>query len=215
METDDRERQPYTRVRRPKKEEIRRRLIQAATEIFAVKGLEKATLEEISEAAGFSKGAVYSNFENKDDLFIALIEEKIDERIATIDTALSKQNEIGEKIRNFGRSFWNLSLMDPEWQILFIEYWLRAARNPMLRDRFLVRRRIMRDKIAQNIEKHSAAYAEAIGLSPSQYAVIILALSNGLGIEQIIDPEAGQGELLTRVLSLLFQDGQSAQRSQP
>lgn len=210
MQANEQESQPYTRVRRPKKEEIRRRLIQAATKIFAAKGLERATLEEISEAAGFSKGAVYSNFESKDELFIALIEEKVDERLRTLDAVLSEKKEIGEKVKDSGKLLWSLCLMDPEWQILFIEYWIRAARDPILRERFLVRRKIMRDKIAQHIEKHSDARADKLMLSSAQYAVTILALSNGLGIEQIIDPEAGQGDLLTRILSLLFQDELSA-----
>jgi AcrR family transcriptional regulator len=204
MDADNPRPMPPTRVRRLKKDEIRARLIQAAAEIFSAKGVEKTTLEEIAEAAGFSKGAVYSNFESKDELFFSLMERQIDDRIKLVETVLTGESDIVEKIRKTGTLLGDISRKDPEWQILFIEYWLRAVRNPKLRERFVSRRRLMREKIAQRFEGHTGANSTDYPMSSASYALAVLALSNGLGIERIIDPESVSDAILSEILSILF-----------
>ena len=59
-------------MRRPRREEVRRRLLDAGASVFAERGLEGASVEEIAETAGFSRGALYSNFQDKYELFLAL-----------------------------------------------------------------------------------------------------------------------------------------------
>jgi AcrR family transcriptional regulator len=205
MNADKSRSMPPARARRLKKDEIRARLIQAAAEIFAAKGWEKTTLEEIAEAAGFSKGAVYSNFESKDELFFSLMERQIDDRIGMVETVLSDESDTKRRIEKVGAALMDLSRQSPEWQILFIEYWLRAARNPKLRERFVNRRRLMREKIAKMFEGYAAETDQSYPMPSSSYALTILALSNGLGIERIIDQESVSDGLLAQILSLLFQ----------
>jgi hypothetical protein len=92
---------------------------------------------------------------------------------------------------------------DPEWQILFIEYWLRAVRNPALLERFVIRRRMMREKITRHLERGAIFHQDRDSIPASSYAVLLLALSNGLGIESIIDPETVTKDFTMRLLSLL------------
>ena len=68
---------------RPRREDVRRRLLAAAVHVFADAGYDAASLDQVAAAAGFTKGAVYSNFASKDELFFALIEEHITERVET------------------------------------------------------------------------------------------------------------------------------------
>src|SRR5918996_3044348 len=66
----------------------RQHLLEAAAIVFARKGFHEATLDEVAATAGFSKGAVYSNFKSKDDLFLALLDDRIDRQFAVVSEVL-------------------------------------------------------------------------------------------------------------------------------
>src|ERR1700722_12611485 len=77
--------QPRTR---PTRGEVRDRILDAASKVFAAEGFAGATIDAIGQAAGFTKGAVYSNFESKDELFLALLDREFELRGQQIETAL-------------------------------------------------------------------------------------------------------------------------------
>lgn len=198
------------RRRREKREEVRSRLVAAAVGVFSERGYEGASLERVAEAAGFSKGAVYSNFSGKDELFFELVSAHIDERIEAVRKVTEKQaakptkGALGPEsaARAAGRVLREVGEGDPEWQLLFLEFWLRCARNDELRGRLAERRREMRGRIADLIESKARAAGTVIGRSEAMdLATTTLALSNGFGIEGIIDPEAASPRLLGEVLS--------------
>jgi AcrR family transcriptional regulator len=190
------------RRRREKREDVRARLLEASYGVFAERGYEGASLERVAEAAGFSKGAVYSNFASKDELFFELVAARIDERVEAVqvggEKAASAARLAGELIRKLGEA-------DPGWQILFIEFWLRCARNDKLRARLAERRIVMRTRIAEAIGAQAAASGLTLGRAEAMdLATTVLALSNGLGIEGLIDPKAVRpalfGEILAKVV---------------
>jgi AcrR family transcriptional regulator len=199
------------RQRRIKRNEVRRRILDVAYSLFAERGYEGASLERVAEAAGFSKGAVYSNFANKDELFYELIAARIDERAEAVRAASAKR-AAGERegaamaARLAGEELRDMGAADPAWQMLFLEFWLRCVRNEELRAKFAEKRRAMRAGIAARIEEEAVAAGVPLGRGRSMdLATTVLALSNGLGIEGMIDPEAVRpallGELLSRVIS--------------
>jgi AcrR family transcriptional regulator len=199
-----------------KHQEVRRRLLVAASAVFVKYGYEGASLERVAEAAGFSKGAVYSNFASKDELFFELVAARIDERAEAVrlvearrrahsrlDSAFSDAASIayvaGKELRAIG-------VADPDWQMLFIEFWLRCVRNGELRAKLAARRRLMRATLAQLIEGEGSAAGGPIAHARAmELATTVLALSNGLGIEGLIDPKAVRpalfGELLARLIA--------------
>jgi AcrR family transcriptional regulator len=196
------------RQRRVKREEVRRRLLSTAYGLFTELGYEGASLERVALAAGFSKGAVYSNFANKDELFFELVATRIDERIEAVKAAgiwrdgESEGRAIDATARIAGTLIRALGEADPGWQMLFIEFWLRCARNGELRTRLAERRVAMRSKIAESIA--AQASTSGISLLPGEamdLATTVLALSNGLGIEGLIDPAAVRPELLGEILA--------------
>jgi AcrR family transcriptional regulator len=199
------------RQKRVARKEVRRRILDVAYGIFAERGYEGASLERVAEAAGFSKGAVYSNFANKDELFYDLIAARIDERIEAIRKAAAlwaagKASDAAATARFAGEELRGMGAADPEWQMLFIEFWLRCARSEELRAKFAQRRRAMRSGIAVLIEEEAAAADKPLGRKESMdLATTVLALSNGLGIEGLIDPEAVRPELLGEVLARIAQ----------
>src|SRR5664279_3586021 len=80
---------PVVRARRPKREVVRRRLLDAALEVFAEHGFDTANLDQVAAAAGLTKGAIYSNFTSKDDLFYAMMAEQVLARVESIRSFLA------------------------------------------------------------------------------------------------------------------------------
>jgi AcrR family transcriptional regulator len=107
----------------------RQKLLQAAEEVFARDGFEAARLESIAAEAGYTRGALYANFNNKEDLFIALLAEEVERRMtrARLASVLVKQspNPLKTLRQNYIRSF-----KDRKWNILFLEYKLFVLRHP-------------------------------------------------------------------------------------
>jgi AcrR family transcriptional regulator len=195
---------PSSRRRRPPRAETRRRVLDAAADVFAERGYDAATLDDVAEAAGFSKGAVYSNFAGKRELFLALMQDRVEGRIEQVRHAGERLGEPEGKVASAAGELEGLIGTDADWHLLFVEFWTRAVRDPELRAELVQRRRPMRDLIARFLEEQAAALGRELPAPADQLAVIVLALSNGLAIERLADPEAVDGDLYATALRLVF-----------
>ena len=200
------------RQKRIKRTEVRQRLLQAAFKVFAQFGYAGASLEKVADTAGFSKGAVYSNFSSKDELFFELVAKKIDDRAELVQKAMeqhslasSKPVTIEQMARQIGSELNGLGAADPQWQIMFIEFWVHCAKNPSLRSKLAEKRMTMRRGLAEIISIQSSALNIVINQEQAlDLATILLALSNGLGIENLLDQGTVRPELFGDLLAMLF-----------
>jgi len=200
--TDDAPQPP--RQRRLPRAETRRRVLDAAARVFAERGYDAATLDDVAAAAGFSKGAVYSNFTDKREVFLSLMQERIEERIERVRGVTRRLDGAGEQIESAAGELEGLIATDADWHLLFIEFWTRAVRDPELRADLAARRRPMRELIARFLEEQAGALGRPLPAPPEDLAVIVLALSNGLAVEQLADPGAVSPDLYTTALRLIF-----------
>ena len=104
----------------------------AAARVFAEHGFHGATLDEVAAAAGFSKGAVYSNFKNKEDLFLALLEANDAQEMADLRATLNASDvppeaRLSDFVALISSSPGN---MPNDWGALYLEFCLYATRNP-------------------------------------------------------------------------------------
>src|SRR5271166_1495702 len=99
----------------------RSRLIQSAEKIFARDGFEAAKLEEIAADAGYTRGAFYANFDTKEDLFFALLEQEISSRIASLEREMDKVHDPEAKLKTM-REFFLSKTMDRRWSLLALEF---------------------------------------------------------------------------------------------
>jgi AcrR family transcriptional regulator len=193
-----------SRQRRLPRQEIRQRIIEAAADVFAARGYDAATLDDVAAAAGFSKGAVYSNFRDKEDLFLSLMRERIEQRVEAVRALTDAGGTVADQSERAGIELNDLLGSQPDWHLLFIEFWSRAVRDPKLRQELVEQRRPMRALIARFFE----GQADRRGIEPpapaDQLAVIVLALSNGLAIEELADPGTVDAELYGTALRLLL-----------
>jgi AcrR family transcriptional regulator len=189
-------------MRRPPRGDVRRRLLTAALKLFSEQGYDGTSLEQVAAAAGFSKGAVYSNFASKDDLFLALMDAKVQARINQARDVLTAPHDPAESAQLVGRRLTAALTDDRDWQLLFLDYVGRAVRDPAVRVQFVAHRRRVRQLIAEAARDLLGGNEAA--LDANALATIILALSNGLAIERLTDPDAVPGDLLGRVLENLI-----------
>jgi AcrR family transcriptional regulator len=192
------------RVRRPPRAETRRALLDAAARVFARQGLHGASVEAVSEEAGFSRGALYSNFKSKEDLFLALYEERIDRRRRDLREVMQRAGDPAEGIAPASANVMQSLDREREWFLLYFEFVLHAARDAEFADRFERLREQglaeLADGIAAGLEK---AELEST-LEPADLALALKALSYGLTLERLVNEDAVPGELLGRVMELIF-----------
>ena len=190
-------------TRAESREQTRKRLLQSAAKLFAEKGFDATSVDDVAEAAGFSKGALYYNFASKDDLFEALVEESIAGMIAGLETALAGARTIEDKLAAMQRV-----LTEEErhsgGQQLELEVITQALRDRKLRRTVGKAYTRMRDAIASLIEQQYAEAGATPPLPPDQLAIAIVAGSLGHGLMQALDPDSVPVGLLPSVVALLL-----------
>ncbi len=197
---------PAGRIRRPGRAAVRRRLLDAALQVVAEQGFASASLDQVAEAAGLTKGAIYSNFASKDELFFAMMKDQVLNRIEAVRTVLaaSSPGTDGQQTPyDIGRLLTQAFTQQREWQLVFLDFWQRAVRDDDVRAQFVVHRRALRAAIAERVEQ-IIGRASVIGeLTVDDVVTVILALSNGLAIEQYTAPDLVSDDLFGRVLAQL------------
>ncbi|MGO9660197.1 MAG: TetR/AcrR family transcriptional regulator [Acidimicrobiales bacterium] len=197
---------PPVRARRPGRQAVRRRLLDAALKVFAESGFANATLDQVAAAAGLTKGAVYSNFESKDDLFFAMMADQFLNRLETVRSALAAHpgGTSRERVsRDIGRLLTAAFVEHRQWQLVFLDFWGRAVRDDDVRAQYLAHRRTLRAAIAERVEQVLGTAPDLGDLSVDDVVTVVLALSNGLAIEQYVSPELVSDGLFGRVLERL------------
>jgi AcrR family transcriptional regulator len=176
----------------------RERLIDAATKVVARRGFHAATVDEIASEAGFSVGALYSNFAGKDDLFMAVF----DGHLRWYEERLAAAAETSDPGRAFTE--WMDSLTEDREQLLiFIEFWAYAVRKPKLRRTFAARLAEIRTAMAEAIEQRAEATGNELALPAETLALVLLAVGRGLGLEKLVDPDAVDDAVADTIASLI------------
>ncbi len=192
------------RVRRPPREEIREELLAAAARVIARRGFHGASVEAISEDAGLSTGAIYSNFKGKDDLFLSLYEERIERRRGELRSAVERAGGGQAGLAAAGANVAEAFGRDREWFLLYFEFALHAARDPAFARRF----RTVRQAGLRELERGLSDGLEHAGLEPAlpaiQLARGLRALSYGLALDRLVDDGRGSEALFGRVTELIF-----------
>jgi AcrR family transcriptional regulator len=179
-----------------KSADTRQLLIRAATEVVARQGFHSASVDAIARRAGFSIGALYWNFTNKDELFFAVF----DEHVRWFERQLQTAADAGDP-GDAAMQWIDLAASQPEQFLIFIEFWAYAVRKPKVRKAFAERMAQMREAIAETL-RHRSAQAGAQPALPAEFVALIgLALGRGLALEKFADPEAVDDKRLARLIA--------------
>ena len=160
-----------------RREQTRRKLVKAAIDVIARDGFHAASVDAIAKRAGFSIGALYSNFGAKDDLFFAVFDEHVawfEEKLLEAAAKEDRQAAVVEWMSTLDRQ--------PQQFFVFVEFWAYAVRKPKLRRRLAERLAEMRERLTEVVGDETTA-------------LVGLATARGLAMERLADPSAVPDDL--------------------
>jgi AcrR family transcriptional regulator len=175
-------------------------VLAAARRVFLKRGYHGASVEQIAEEAGFSTGVVYSQFRGKADLFLTLLESRIEERAAANLRAVERHP--GDRgIERLIEQAAGVDRAEPEWGLLVIEFRVQSARDPALGRRYAA---LHARTVAGMEHAIKLVYdrSERPGSLPAaQLARLIVAVGAGTRLERAVEPDTGLPELFGRLLA--------------
>lgn len=177
---------------------IREELIASAARVFRRDGFHGASLDRVSAEAGYTKGAVYSNFEGKDDLFFAVYDRQVAGRFDQLREAFDAGG-MREAIHRYMR----LVDEDLAWSILLVEFAAYASRHPHLRAALAERSRALIARVADDLGSSVAEAPDVI----DRISLGALIVSSGVTVRRVVDP-GGVPEDLAEALVLRFMQGE-------
>jgi AcrR family transcriptional regulator len=181
--------------REERQQKTRDELLGAATRLFAARGFGDASIDEIAAAAGYTSGAIYANFEGKEDLFLSAFEEQIARHVREVTEAVSEAGDDASARTAAGAQQW-IDFLDrsPEMFLLFIEYWAYAVRDAQRRAAFADRFAAFRETTARMLGRDTDD-----PLVPAVNAMVY-----GIALQRLAEPEAVSDDLLRTAFEALF-----------
>ena len=187
------ERQAHTRTQ----------LVDAAERLFTAQGLHATSLDAVAAAAGFTKGAVYSNFASKEDLFFAVYERRVDARVAEFEHIIEEAPTPREGIERIIPGSGDRPEADDGWMAVFFEFWAHVLRHPELRERFAAQHRRIIDLLAAAMVESGEKTPD----DPHKLATARYAMQLGLQLERLTQPDVVDAGLGLRMGRLLMDEG--------
>jgi len=196
-----------------RREMTREALVEAARTVFARKGFHGCSLDEIAEEAGFTRGAIYSNFDSKEDLLVAVLERYNEEMLGPYGAMLEEHTEDDHQGRSSAAAqIWEAQFRaDPEIESLWLELNLYAMRNPSFRPKLAEFTKRNGERITRFLEQSTGAAGLRPLLPVEDIASIALAASSGLQQQATLDPDNADryrrlAEELFTLLAHLFEE---------
>jgi AcrR family transcriptional regulator len=202
------------RTQAERREATREQVLAAAARVFARNGFHAASLEAVAEEAGFSRGAVYYNFADKEELFLELLDRRCAERAQDLREVFAGGDDgveaTSRQAQLAARHALDAMTGDAEWRALYMEFLAHAARDPAFRRRFARRADEMRGALEEVVVERAEPFTDALAMSPQQLAAVIDALSVGLWAHHMLHgARAVPPDLFSKAVALLV-DGIAA-----
>lgn len=193
----------------------RDRLLTAAADAFAELGVNGASVEHIAERAGYSRGAFYGNFEDKDDLVIELLKQRTLrelEEVQALRAGTSSFEEVLKRLRA-----WNIARAEhlESWLSLRLELILHAIRSPRIRPLLAQRELIARQVTAEGVARELGQMQRTLPADTAFLGLILHALEDGLLIQRLLTPESISEAVVVDAVGLLMRAWAALTASQP
>src|SRR5215217_505892 len=192
-------------TRAEKRERTYKELISAAEKLFIERGFHASTVDEIAFEAGYTKGAVYSNFASKEDLFFAVYERRAERALAEIEEVLS-ENGPAAGLELLASEAARRGGADDGWLAVFFEFWAHVVRRPELRDRFAKIHGRALEPMAEALERFAGERGISIPVETRSLNVAMNAMVLGLSLERLTQPDVVDVGLGARMVRLVLED---------
>jgi AcrR family transcriptional regulator len=192
--------------RAERQQRTRRELVDAAERLFTKQGFHATSLDAVAAEAGFTKGAVYSNFASKEDLFFAVYERRVDRRVEQMETAIRDAPTAHAAIQRMIPGAGGRPQAEDGWLAVFFEFWAHVLRHPELRERFAAQhRRVIEPLVNASLELPGDPIEpdEAYKVATARFAMQL-----GLQLERLTQPDVVDADL-SRRMGLMFTGGET------
>jgi AcrR family transcriptional regulator len=190
-------------TRAEQQQRTREEILAAAQRLFVEQGFHATSVDEIARAAGYTKGAVYSNFDAKEDLFFAVYEARVEAAIASFQDA---SDDAREFILSMTSDTGTRRGRDDRWLATFFEFWAHVVRRPALRARFATIHARVQEPFEAALDRLAAERGVQLPAAPRPLAVAMMAMSSGLALERLVQPEVVDDQLGVRISELVLDD---------
>jgi AcrR family transcriptional regulator len=193
-------------TRAEQQQRTREEIVAAADQLFVEKGFHATSVDQIAQAAGYTKGAVYSNFDAKEDLFFAVYERRAEAGVREVERLVAETPDARAMVDRLARDTGHRRGRDDRWLATFFEFWAHVVRRPALRARFAE----LHARARRPGDEALARYAQECGIdlpaSPAAISVAVQAMSVGLALERLVQPEVVDADLGARMVGLMLDD---------
>ncbi|WP_197375039.1 TetR/AcrR family transcriptional regulator [Mycolicibacterium baixiangningiae] len=190
----------WTRQRRM--EHTRNLLLDAAEEVFAKQGFGGAALDDIAEVAGYTRGAIYSHFGTKEELFLAVIERHINRFLDSFADVIESFEGLDTlDVEQLAQKWRDLTIAGPNSAALGYEFSLFLLRNPDARDRVTAQREEAVNSLANYVTSHIDRLGGELQMPAETLARLLIASHEGVTILGHIDGEDLYGPFLQMVMA--------------
>jgi AcrR family transcriptional regulator len=186
------------------KQLTRRRLMDAAARVFAKRGYRGASVEEIASEAGYTIGALYSNFSGKEEVLLAFLEQQVARIAERIVAAARAEQEPEAKLRAAAQEWMAFLDEEPELCVLMFEFWTIWVRDEVLRARHAERYAAVRRYMGGLFAERADEMGVSLSLPAEQIGAVVVGLAYGLALQHLADPQALHEDLYPSVLALLI-----------
>jgi AcrR family transcriptional regulator len=193
-------------TRQEQQARTRARLMQSAGKVFSRKGMQGASIDEVAEEAGYTKGAFYANFRSKEELFLAMLDERFDERLAQIDRAFASDESPPEQARHAAAEFAGSIRADPGHDRLFLEFASYALQEPGFREELIARFGTLRARMAAIYERRIEEYGIDPPVPVDRIVRMVIAMADGWALWSLLEPESA-GDVLFESMMEIFTTG--------
>jgi AcrR family transcriptional regulator len=187
--------------------ETRVRLLDAAYQVFADKGFGRVRIEDVCTAAGYTRGAFYSQFVSLDELFFTLYDQRAEIIAEQVGCALADTGSDGS-VESAMKRVASTLLLDRDWLLIKTDFLMHAARNPDVAHRLLQHRSQLRLAIEQRLISTGIQPPEPFS-TPEEAAHAVVAAYDGVTVQLLLDNDlAAARAWLLQLLTALLAGGQ-------
>jgi AcrR family transcriptional regulator len=196
------------------KAETRRRVLEAAEVAFRRDGYHGASLERIAAEAGFTTGAIYSTFESKAGVMLALVAAQAERRRAVWTEVLAAAETAEDFVAEVSRRAAREGAGERDWWAALIEFMTVIARDEKLRVRYAEIHEESLTALAASIRTWMQRAGGHWRNSPERLAVVVTALARGLAVEGLVAPAAVSEDLIVEAQLTLLRGAQAERESE-
>ena len=191
--------------RAERRQQTREELLTAAEACFVTRGFHATSVDQVAEQAGYTKGAVYSNFAAKEDLFFAVYERRVERALTEVTPAL-RQAGLEHAFDSLATATIDRRDRDDGWLAVFFEFWGHVVRHPELRERFAAIHARFLEPLAEAVQQLAEHRGLALpaDVTAGQVALAWNAMEIGLGLERLTQPQTVDAAVARRLGWLLL-----------